>query len=155
MQVMLTKPHYGYDAPEIVKRFGLYGTISLLITLLFVVFLPNSWISIFAKLAMLFLTISLLMPAITILLGSLYFKFRERDWLFNHLSLKGHENILTVVMVKGVSSFRHSGFSFLLFEENCNSRSRWATQYHLQMERFLFCSGRSRSNLRCGRSHTL
>ena len=32
MQVALTKPHYGYDAPEIVKRFGLYGTISLLIT---------------------------------------------------------------------------------------------------------------------------
>jgi ubiquinone/menaquinone biosynthesis C-methylase UbiE len=41
-------------------------------------------------------TISFFLPAITILLGSMFFKFRERDWLFDQLALKGNETVLDV-----------------------------------------------------------
>lgn len=102
MQIALSKPHYGYDAPEIVKRFGLYAVLSLLITIIFAICFPKGWISILVVSFMLFVTFALLMPAVTIILGSLYFKFRERDWLFSHLSFEGNENVLDVGCGRGL-----------------------------------------------------
>jgi ubiquinone/menaquinone biosynthesis C-methylase UbiE len=41
-------------------------------------------------------TFMFLTPVITIPLGSLFFKFNDRDWLFDHLQLSGSENVLDV-----------------------------------------------------------
>lgn len=96
------KPHYGYDAPEILKRYGGYACACLIITFIFALFLPKSWMSIIATSVMLLITLSLLIPMFTIFLGSIFFKFRERDWLFNHLSIQGHEHILDVGCGRGL-----------------------------------------------------
>lgn len=88
------KPQYGYDAPGVIKRMLIYSMLSLLITLILSLALPASLISKLIIATMVILTIFLLMPAITILIGSIYFKFRERDWLFAKLPLKGDETIL-------------------------------------------------------------
>src|SRR5580658_444210 len=91
-----TKLHYGYDAPAIVKRFSIYSFLSLLVIITLAIILPTGWISVLVLLLLLLFTISLFMPVITILLGSMYFKFRERDWLFANLLLQGDENVLDV-----------------------------------------------------------
>jgi arsenite methyltransferase len=41
-------------------------------------------------------TFFFLMPTVTITLGSLFFKFRDRDWLFDQLKLAGTEKVLDV-----------------------------------------------------------
>lgn len=56
MQKVLAMPQYGYDAPEIVKRFGIYATLSLLITIALAMFLPSGWICVLGVLLMLFVT---------------------------------------------------------------------------------------------------
>lgn len=88
------KPQYGCDAPEVIKRMLLYSMLSLLITIVLSLSLPANLISKLIIAAMGMLTIFLLMPAVTILIGSIHFKFRERDWLFAKLPLKGDETIL-------------------------------------------------------------
>lgn len=96
MKNSFINPPYGYDAPEIVKKFILYGAFALLMVLIFILWLPKNWVSVIAISIMLLLTICLVLPAIAILIGSLRFKFRERDWLFSHIRINGDENILDV-----------------------------------------------------------
>lgn len=88
------KPQYGYDAPGVIKRMLIYSMLTLSITIILSQALPTSLISKLIIATMVILALFMLMPAVTILLGSVYFKFRERDWLFSKLPLKGNENIL-------------------------------------------------------------
>src|SRR5439155_13457454 len=64
---------------------------------------PYYPIASWALIGILFLgAISALYPATTIVLGSCIFKFRERDWLLDMLSIQGNERILDVGCGRGL-----------------------------------------------------
>jgi arsenite methyltransferase len=96
MKFTLEKVNYGLDAPEIIRRWGIYGLISLVATISLAIYLPSNWVATIVVTLMVCVTASIFMPVATILAGSLYFKFREREWLFDNLSLQGNENVLDV-----------------------------------------------------------
>jgi len=79
-----------------VKRSGWYGTIALLVTILLAKYLPAGWITWVATAISAGVTFLLLLPVLMIPLGSLFFKFRDRDWLFEKLPLTGSEKVLDV-----------------------------------------------------------
>src|SRR4051812_46819772 len=90
------KPKYGLDAPEIVKRWSAYGTIALVVTILLTIYLPTGWMKTLATTLSTGVTFMFLMPVVTIPLGSIFFKFRDRDWLLEQLALTGSEAVLDV-----------------------------------------------------------
>lgn len=96
------RPDYGWDAPEIVRNWGLGGLAVLALTLAASRLLPARWWASALVGAGWAGTFSLLMPALTIPLGSRLFKFRERDWLFEKLGLKGSESVLDVGCGRGL-----------------------------------------------------
>ena len=93
---------YGLDAPEIVKRLGMYGGFAILAIILIVIFVPSGWVNTIAIIILLFIAASMLIPCLSILAGSLFFKFRERDWLFANLPLQGNEQVLDVGCGRGL-----------------------------------------------------
>jgi ubiquinone/menaquinone biosynthesis C-methylase UbiE len=102
MQKLSRRPRYGYDAPAIIKRYGIYSVLSLAGIVILAISVPANWMLWLVLLLMIFFTIFLSAPVITILLGSLYFKFRERDWLFEKLPLQGNEVVLDVGCGRGL-----------------------------------------------------
>lgn len=93
---MIEKPNYGLDAPDIVKRWGLFGVLGLVTSILLSRYLPSGWIASIVTTLAYGVTFMFLMPAVTIPLGSIFFKFKDREWLFKNLDLKGSENVLDV-----------------------------------------------------------
>jgi len=90
------KPNYGMDAPEIVRRWGIYGICLFIISVVLDVYLPSGWPSLIVLTIAFGFTFGFLMPAITIPIGSLFLKFKDRDWLFANLKLQGFEKVLDV-----------------------------------------------------------
>lgn len=93
---LIKKPNYGLDAPTVVRNWGFVGLTGLVLTILGSKFLPAHWAaSILITLAYT-ISFSFLIPSITIPLGSFFFKFKDREWLFNELKLTGTEKVLDV-----------------------------------------------------------
>lgn len=99
---MRLKPSYGLDAPEILKRYSGFVILTLIIGILLSIYLPHvEWAYILET--MVFLTVFFfLFPIVSIIFGSIYFKFREREWLFEKLGLTGNENLLDVGCGRGL-----------------------------------------------------
>lgn len=100
----MKKSNYGLDAPKIVSICLLSG-VGLLLAIIPIFYFMYR---IFPVLGVLLIGIlflgacSALFPAITILLGSYVFKFRERDWLLALLPIRGDEQILDVGCGRGL-----------------------------------------------------
>lgn len=90
------KPNYGIDAPAYIKKFGGYGILGLIFSLTLCYLLPNNWWAYLITGVSFAGTFFCLGPVITIWLGSVKFKFRDRDWLFDELKLTGEEIVLDV-----------------------------------------------------------
>ena len=96
MMKTFKKPKYGIDAPDIIIKWGGAGIILLGLSIYLGGILPVNGRS---KALVFLMTCCAYMgiwPAITIFLGSIKFKFRERDWLLESLRLQGHEQVLDV-----------------------------------------------------------
>lgn len=86
----------------IVKRWGYFGVLGLVLTTILFRHLPSHWLcSILASLAYT-ASFFFLMPAITIAFGSFFLKFRERDWLLDQLQLEGDETVLDAGCGRGL-----------------------------------------------------
>jgi hypothetical protein len=90
------KPDYGIDAPALIKKFGLIGFTGLMLSILLAFLLSKAWWAYIIICFVLITALFCLWPAIMIFLGSVRFKFRDRDWLFVQLSLSGSEILLDV-----------------------------------------------------------
>jgi ubiquinone/menaquinone biosynthesis C-methylase UbiE len=91
---MRDKPNYGLDAPSIIKKWGAIGVVSLAVAIALSIYLPSHWLIYIVNTVIYCVAFFFLMPAITITMGSLWFKFRDRDWLFEQLALIGNEVVL-------------------------------------------------------------
>lgn len=93
---MREKPNYGLDAPATIKKCGTIGLVSLMIALALPIYLPsNRWTHIIT-IIIYCIAFRFLMPTVTLTMGSLWFKFRDRDWLFEQLALTGNEVVLDI-----------------------------------------------------------
>jgi arsenite methyltransferase len=92
----MNKPNYGLDAPTTVTRFGICGCFLMVLAIGGTFWLPET--AFYKALLALLFTAAFwtLSPSVTIILGSLYFKFRDRDWLFREVALTGREHVLDV-----------------------------------------------------------
>lgn len=98
----LLNPPYGFDAPEAIKRFAIYSVLMIVAIIVTLIFFPKTIIFMVIISIMIAITITFIFPIVSILIGSLYFKFRERDWLFSNITLHGNENILDVGCGRGL-----------------------------------------------------
>ena len=93
---MREKPNYGLDAPATIKKWGAIGIVSLTIALALSIYSPSNWWGYIVTTIIYCVAFFFLMPTVTITMGSLWFKFRDRDWLFEQLALTGNEVVLDV-----------------------------------------------------------
>jgi len=93
---MRDKPNYGLDAPSIIKKWDGIGIVSLAVIIALSRYPPSHWLIYIVNTVIYCVAFFSLMPAITITMGSLCFKFRDRDWLFEQLALIGNEVVLDV-----------------------------------------------------------
>jgi len=93
---MREKPNYGLDAPAIIKKWGAIGIVNLAIAIALSYCLRSHWWIYVISTVIYCVAFLSLMPALTTTLGSLWFKFRDRDWLFDQLSLIGNEIVLDI-----------------------------------------------------------
>lgn len=88
------KPNYGFDAPSAIRNFSITGVFFLTLAYLLLSKFPTIyWLYLIVGLGVLIGFFSIYY-AIAITLGGLFFKYRERDWLLQHLKLTGNETTL-------------------------------------------------------------
>src|SRR5256885_5446707 len=90
----MPRPNYGLDAPTVVRNFVLLG-VSLTLGGLILAAIPSRAAHGFAN-AVLSMGICFAISALVMLWGSLFGKFRLRNWLLDRLELKGDEQLLDV-----------------------------------------------------------
>jgi arsenite methyltransferase len=90
---MAKKAYYGLDAPDILKRWSVYGAFAVIGMIGSTIYL-SGWIGTVASLIFTGASLMFLMPVLTIPLGSFIFKFWDREWLFRNLDLQGTERVL-------------------------------------------------------------
>ena len=93
---MREKSNYGLDTPATIKKWGAIGIVSLTIALALSIYSPSNWWGYIVTTIIYCVAFFFLMPTVTITMGSLWFKFRDRDWLFEQLALTGNEVVLDV-----------------------------------------------------------
>jgi ubiquinone/menaquinone biosynthesis C-methylase UbiE len=94
------RPNYGLDAPTVVRNFVLLG-VSLSLAGIVLSGVPLRAAHGFAS-AALSMGICFSISALVMLWGSLFGKFRMRDWLLDRLELQGHERLLDVGCGRGL-----------------------------------------------------
>jgi arsenite methyltransferase len=139
---MREKPKYGLDAPAAIKKWGAIGVVSLMIALASSIYLPsNRWTAI-VTISIACVAFCFLMPTATLAMGSLWLKFRDRDWLFAQLALTGNEVVLDVgcghgLLLIGAAKRLTSGKAHgidLWVQEDQASNSRDATLENARLE---------------------
>jgi len=101
---MTQKPNYGIDAPAIIKKYTIFGLMNILAGILISIYTPQHWWWIVLTIGFYISSLFCFFPVLTILWGSLFFKFRERDWLFQNLPLSGDEKVLDLGCGHGLLS---------------------------------------------------
>jgi len=98
------RAYYGIDAPRILKICGF-----LMMILICAMFFIMYWLYAKYPLAVSFIVLSLciatvflLYPIFTILIGSFFLKYRDRDWLLDVADIKGDERVLDVGCGRGL-----------------------------------------------------
>ncbi len=97
-----TRASYGLDAPTIVRNFFLAALAALIVTYLIFSLMPSGFLKYILLASFVISTVSFLYPAVAILLGSLFFKFKVRDELLNQIPWKGDEVVLDVGCGRGL-----------------------------------------------------
>lgn len=139
-----SRVNYGIDAPTIIIRWGTIGLVSLIGGVISSILLPSGeWYTLAVPIIFYSLAGSLLCPTISILMGSLFFKFMDRDWLLRHLSLQGHEKVLDVgcghglLLIGAAKRLDKGGLSYgldLWSQDDQASNSHAATMENARLE---------------------
>lgn len=139
---MRQKTNYGLDAPATIRKWGAIGIVSLVIALALSLYLPsNGWAYIVTTIIYCIAFFALI-PTVTMTMGSLWFKFRDRDWLFEQLALTGKEvvldvgcghGLLAIGAAKRLTSGKAHGID-LWAQEDQASNSRDATLENAKIE---------------------
>lgn len=101
---MFTFLRYGIDAPGALKKCLLGMCTSLCTALLALKYMTgySFWGTLIFALFCIIIFLFCLYPFIAIIFGSIFLKFRERDWLISHLHITGSEKILDVGCGRGL-----------------------------------------------------
>lgn len=97
-------PRYGIDAPREMRIFSLIGFVLLALAYGVKTLLAeyNQGIALALSYVTLFAGVGMLMPLVTIPLGSLFWKKRARDWLLDSLQWDGVRTVLDVGCGRGL-----------------------------------------------------
>ncbi|EKD69913.1 MAG: methyltransferase type 11 [uncultured bacterium] len=100
----MKRPHYGIDAPPVIKQLFLSGIVALVIGFLIYYFTLTHYprIAITLLLIAVIFSASYFIPVIYMLLSSLFGKKHMRDFLINSLYVKGNEKVLDVGCGRGL-----------------------------------------------------
>lgn len=139
---MKEKPDYGLDAPAIIKKWGVIGGVSLVIAIALSIYLPSYWWAYVVTTVTYCVAFFFLMLTVTITMGTLWFKFRDRDWLFEQLALTGNEAVLDVgcghgLLLIGAAKRLTTGKAYgidLWVQEDQSSNSPEATLKNARLE---------------------
>jgi len=98
------RAYYGIDAPHILKICGFLVMILICAMFFIMYWLYTAYplVTSFIVLSLCIATIFILYPICTILIGSFFLKYRDRDWLLDVVDIKGDEHILDVGCGRGL-----------------------------------------------------